>query len=72
MDCPEHTVASLADALGKCRKRSGQLLRIALFAPNLVAQCIAGTQPVSLTTKMLLNTDLPISWQKQRALLDFT
>jgi endonuclease YncB( thermonuclease family) len=72
IDSPEHSVASLADALGKCRKRSAQLLRVALLAPDLVAQCIAGTQPVSLTTKRLLNTDLPISWQEQRALLAFT
>jgi site-specific DNA recombinase len=68
---PEHSIASLADALGKCRRRSAVLVRIALLAPDIVASCIDGTQPVSLTTKLLLNTDLPISWQKQRAMLGF-
>ncbi|MBU0556457.1 MAG: recombinase family protein [Alphaproteobacteria bacterium] len=63
---PDHSVASLADALGKCRKRSAQLLRISTLAPDIVAQCIDGTQPVSLTTKQLLNADLPISWSQQR------
>ncbi|MBU0556468.1 MAG: recombinase family protein [Alphaproteobacteria bacterium] len=66
---PDHSVASLADALGKCRKRSAQLLRISTLAPDIVAQCIDGTQPASLTTKRLLNTDLPISWSQQRAML---
>lgn len=68
---PEHSIASLADALGKCRRRSAALIRIALLAPDIVASCIDGTQPVTLTTKLLLNADLPISWQKQRALLGF-
>lgn len=69
VDAPEHTIASLADELGKCRKRSAKLLRIAHLAPDIVERCIAGTQPVSMTTKALLNMDLPISWQEQRALL---
>jgi len=66
---PHHRVASLADAQGKCRKRSAQLLRIAMLAPDIIAHCIAGTQPISLTTKRLLNTDLPICWNQQRSLL---
>lgn len=68
VDAPEHTIASLADTLGKCRKRSAKLLCIAHLAPDTVARCIAGTQPASLTTKALLNIDLPISWHEQRAL----
>jgi len=72
IECPDHSVASLADKLGKCRKRSAQLLRVALLAPDIVAQCIAGTQPISLTTRKLLNIDLPISWQEQRSFLAFT
>lgn len=68
---PEHSIASLADALGKCRRRSAALIRIALLAPDILASCIEGTQPVSLTTKLLLNIHLPISWQKQRTLLGF-
>jgi len=66
---PEHTIASLADALGKCRKRSAKLLRIAHLAPDIIEMCIAGTQPASLTTKALLNMDLPISWREQRTML---
>ncbi|MCW2395727.1 MULTISPECIES: hypothetical protein [unclassified Sphingobium] len=69
LSSPEHSLASLADAQGKCRKRSAQLMRIAILAPDIVAQCIEGIQPVSLTTKGLLSIDLPISWRKQRALL---
>ncbi len=66
---PQHSIASLADALGKCRKRSAQLLRVAHLAPDIIAQCITGTQPVSLTTKSLLSIDLPLSWHQQRAVL---
>ncbi|HWJ70683.1 MAG TPA: recombinase family protein [Sphingobium sp.] len=68
---PNHSITSLAASLGKCRKRTAQLLRIALLAPDIVAHCIAGTQPASLTTRALLKTDLPISWQQQRARLGF-
>lgn len=66
---PHHMVASLAEALGKCRKRSAQLLKVAMLAPDIIARCIAGTQPVSLTTKLLLNMELPIRWKQQRILL---
>ncbi|MCW2389185.1 hypothetical protein M2333_002231 [Sphingobium sp. B11D3B] len=69
LGAPEHSLASLADAQGKCRKRSAQLMRIAILAPDIVAQCIEGSQPVSLTTKRLLSADLPMSWSEQRALL---
>ncbi|MCW2370742.1 DNA invertase Pin-like site-specific DNA recombinase [Sphingobium sp. B11D3D] len=69
LGAPEHSLASLADAQGKCRKRSAQLLRIATLAPDIVSQCIEGIQPVSLTTKRLLSVDLPMSWSEQRALL---
>lgn len=66
---PHHTVALLADAQSKYRKRSAQLPRIAMLPPDTIARCIAGTQPVSLTTKRLLNIDLPIDWTQQRSLL---
>ncbi|WP_319801113.1 recombinase family protein [Sphingobium sp. B2D3C] len=69
LSSPGHSLASLADAQGKCCKRSAQLMRIAILAPDIVAQCIEGSQPVSLTTKRLLSIDLPISWSEQRALL---
>jgi len=69
LSAPDHNTASLADAQGKCRKRAAQLLRIATLAPDIVAQCIDGTQPVSLTTKWLLSTQLPVSWREQRTLL---
>ena len=69
---PNHIIRSLADALGKCRKCAARLMRIVLLAPDIIESCLAGTQPVSLTTKQLLNIDLPVRWQAQRSLLGFT
>ena len=70
VDAPQHTIASLADALGMCRKRSAKLLRVSHLAPDIIEMCIAGTQPASLTTKARLNMDLPISWREQRTMLN--
>ena len=45
---------------------------LAFLAPDIVATILTGTQPVELTTEVLLRrTDLPLAWAEQRALLGF-
>lgn len=68
---PDRSVRELARESGKCRTRFGRLIRVALLAPDIVQSCIDGTQPMRLTARMLLEADLPISWDAQRKMLGF-
>lgn len=46
------------------------VLPFAFLAPDIVAAILAGTQPVGVTAEALIKrTDLPLSWEEQRALL---
>lgn len=65
---PERSIAETAAATGRCRKRLAKLMRIALLAPDIIDRCIAGTQPVALTTVALLSADLPMAWTEQKKL----
>ena len=65
---PDGTVIDLAKRMGQCRKRLAKLLRIAMLAPDIVQRCLAGIQPVTLTTAKLFASDLPTSWAEQRKL----
>ena len=68
---PALSIAVLARATGRCRKRLAKLLRIATLAPDSAERCLAGTQPVMLTTATLFRNVLPISWREQRRVLGF-
>jgi hypothetical protein len=50
---------------------SRTLGRLAYLAPDIQAALISGEQPAGLTLERLLNSDLPISWSDQRAVLGF-
>lgn len=71
LDNPDQSIRSLIRQVAKCRHRFYRLLRIAMLAPDIVIACTEGTQPIHLTPAVLLETDLPISWQEQRELLGF-
>jgi site-specific DNA recombinase len=66
---PESTVTDVAKRIGQYRKRVARLLRIAMLAPDIVARCLEGTQPVTLTTARLFTLDVPLGWTEQRKLL---
>ena len=60
-----------AAALGCCRTRLGQHLRLSFLAPDIVEAILAGCQPKTLTRKRLAGIDLPIDWHQQRTMLGF-
>ncbi len=60
-----------AAALGCCRTRLGNHLRLSFLAPDIVAAILAGRQPKALTRKRLAGIDLPIDWHQQRTMLGF-
>lgn len=39
------------------------------MAPNIVQTVLEGRQPASLSARMLLKVDLPVSWDEQRRML---
>ncbi|MBP8231596.1 MAG: recombinase family protein [Rhizorhabdus sp.] len=71
LDHPDQSIRRLIRQVAKCRHRFYRLLRIAMLAPDIVIACTEGTQPIHLTPAVLLETDLPISWQEQRERLGF-
>ena len=60
-----------AAALGCCRSRLGQHLRLSFLAPDIVEAILAGRQPKALTRTRLAAIDLPIDWNRQRTMLGF-
>lgn len=62
----------IAEAEGVSRPYVGHILPLAFLAPDIVEAILAGTQPADLTAETLIkNTDLPLDWREQRALLGF-
>ncbi len=50
---------------GRCRTHLARLLRISWMSPRIVEAIADGSQPNSLTRKMLLTSDMPIEWEAQ-------
>ena len=46
-------------------------IQLAFLAPDIVEAILAGHQPVELTPRRLMRTELPIEWHRQRCLLGF-
>lgn len=68
---PDQTIAAIAAATGRCRKRLGKLLRLSWLAPEIVQAILEGRQPPTLTARALLRTHLPIDWLGQKVTLGF-
>ncbi|MAO04791.1 MAG: hypothetical protein CL804_09805 [Citromicrobium sp.] len=69
---PQHSINQLAKNEGRCRKQLGRLFRTSWLSPRIIETILAGSQPPSLTRKQLLETDLPVDWRTQEALLGLT
>jgi site-specific DNA recombinase len=68
---PNKSVRVIATAHKRCAIRLGKLTRLACLSPEIVIAIIEGRQPLALTPRRLLDTDLPLCWQKQKQLLGF-
>ncbi|QGN55053.1 recombinase family protein [Novosphingobium sp. Gsoil 351] len=68
----EQSLASVASAANRCRTRLTKLAGLACLAPDIVTAILEGRQPLSLTNRSLLATDLPLDWAAQREALGFS
>jgi site-specific DNA recombinase len=71
LEAPDRSMRDAAVALGQCRHRLGQLVRLSNLAPTIVKAIADGRHPASLTPRVLLAADLPLAWNDQKALLGF-
>lgn len=60
----------IAEREGLERSTVTRLLPLALLAPEIIEQCVAGQQPRTLTLRWLQRHRLPIDWQAQRQTID--
>lgn len=66
------TLGEIAQAAGCHKRYVGRLLPLAFLASEIVKAILDGKQPVDLTAESLTrHTDLPLSWDAQKALLGF-
>lgn len=68
---PHKSIPVLAAEYKRCRIRVGKLLRISCLAPDIVVAIVEGRQPLGITARKLLDTELPLSWDDQKRVLGF-
>lgn len=68
---PHLSLNQLAKQVGRCRKQMAKLLNLSWLSPRIVEAITDGSQPKSITRTRLLETELPLSWGAQEALLGF-
>jgi len=70
MKSPDRLLEVIASTLGVGLQRFKRLIRISTLAPSIVESILDGTQPPDLTVARLNTiTNVPVSWDAQRALL---
>ncbi len=66
------SVAAIAQAEGVSVRYVGQLLPLAVLAPEIVEAILSGYQPIDMSAEALIKrTDLPHRWDEQKSLLGF-
>lgn len=68
MNC-ELSLNQLGKREGRCRTHLARLLRISWLSPRIVEAVAAGTQPKTVTRKVLLSSEVPLAWEEQERLL---
>ena len=68
---PHLSLNQLAKQVGRCRKQMAKLLSVSWLSPRIVEAITDGSQPTTITRARLLETELPLSWDAQEALLGF-
>lgn len=66
---PALTMNQIAASAGRCRTQLTRLLRLSWLSPQIVDAIAGGTQPRSLTRKVLTASPLPIDWAEQERML---
>ncbi len=68
---PDQSISAFAASQGKCRKRTARLLHLSWLAPDIIRAIVDGTQPASLTSRVLMTVELPVGWDRQKAAFGF-
>lgn len=68
---PHLSLNQLAKQVGRCRKQMAKLLNLSWLSPRIVEAITDGSQPKNITRTRLLETELPLAWDAQEALLGF-
>ena len=68
---PHLSLNQLARDIGRCRKQMARLLGVSWLSPRIVEAIAHGRQPKALNRARLLQTELPVDWSEQEALLGF-
>ena len=64
------SLVGIAKAEGLSDRYVGHVMPLAFLAPDIVEAILAGTQPIDLTAeKLIKQTQLPLSWIKQKTAL---
>ena len=67
---PFTTPQDLRSAAAPATQHDRQVCRLALMAPDLQRQVLAGTQPRGLTLRQVLKGPMPLAWADQKAWLE--
>ena len=65
LQSPELSLNQLGKREGRCRTHLAKLLRLSWISPKIVEAIAAGTQPKTLTRRMLLSVSIPLAWDEQ-------
>jgi hypothetical protein len=65
----ELSITQIAERSRRCRSYLAKLYRVAHLAPEFAEAIMSGCQPAHISTRMLLNAELPLSWSEQRSVL---
>jgi len=69
---PHLSLNQLGKGIGRCRKQLAKLLSVSWLSPRIIDAIADGTQPRSINRTRLLETEHPVDWVDQEALLGFT
>jgi DNA invertase Pin-like site-specific DNA recombinase len=62
---PELSLNQLGKREGRCRTHLAKLLRLSWLCPRIVEAVVSGTQPKTLSRKLLLSAPVPLEWETQ-------
>lgn len=63
------SIEELADRVQQDRGYVARVIRLAFLAPSIITRILDGHQPADMTLTRLLETDIPVSWARQAAIL---
>ncbi|OYQ29576.1 hypothetical protein CHU93_07630 [Sandarakinorhabdus cyanobacteriorum] len=65
LQSPELSLNQLGKREGRCRTHLTRLLRLSWISPKIVEAIASGTQPKTLTRRVLLSAPIPLAWDEQ-------